>query len=122
MFPRSFLKIFLFGILISFANCQAEEIKQSVPKGQLSNLNQNKRIAKYDYIVGTDREFLASEWKLLLNHFGEYEIELFIKSKPTYRLKFKVDPGLEALTMELKQNPGVRYVERNALLEKKPEL
>lgn len=112
----------MFGILISFANCQAKEIKQSLPKGHLSNLNQNKRIAKYDYIVGTDREFLDSEWELLLNQFGEYDIELFIKSKPTYRLKFKIDPGLESLTLNLKQNPSIRYVERNALLEKKPEL
>lgn len=72
-----------------------------------------------DYIVGTEKELSMEEWKQLLQGFGTYQLVLHIQFKPAYRIQFDVDPGLEKLKMELKQNPSVRYVETNAILEKK---
>ncbi|TGL20196.1 hypothetical protein EHQ42_05830 [Leptospira levettii] len=72
-----------------------------------------------DYIVGAEKELSMEEWKQLLQGFGTYQLELQIKFKPAYRIQFDVDPGLETLKMELKQNPSIRYVETNAILEKK---
>ncbi|MBL0955486.1 MAG: hypothetical protein IBJ01_12020 [Leptospira sp.] len=85
----------------------------------LTNVPMKPIANRGDYIVGTEKELSTEEWKQLLQGFGNYQLELQIKMKPAYRIQFESDPGLEKLKMELKQSPSIRYVETNAILEKK---
>lgn len=114
-----FNKVILIGLLIPYVSC-AEGMRTELPdrKKPTSPMTIPQNIGRGDYIVGTETELTAEEWKLILNGFGNYQLELQIKNKPAYRIQFSEDPGLEKLKLELKQNPQIRYVETNSKLEK----
>lgn len=121
MLRQHFNKFLLSILLIPYVTC-AQGVKESMPERKkpiLTNVPIKPIAHRGDYIVGTEKELSTEEWKQLLQGFGTYQLELQIKMKPAYRIQFVVDPGLETLKMELKQNPSIRYVETNAILEKK---